>query len=67
MWTQYMDWSVDDELLRMKLIGGKCPLCVGKVTAETTPNQVGVTWYGCSDNPNHLWEVDYNTKTITPF
>lgn len=57
----------EDEIIRLKLHWGNCPVCFHRVTAELHHKQAGVTWYSCTNNSNHLWEVDYIMGTVTPY
>lgn len=60
-------FSDEDEVMLVKLRLGACPICYHRISQEINSKQVGVTWYSCNENPNHLWEVDYVAKVITPF
>lgn len=65
--TLSSDWSDDETILLTSLRWGTCPICHYRVMPELNHKQPGVTWYQCQRDPNHLWEVDYNIHTISPF
>lgn len=57
----------EDEIIRLKLAWGNCPQCGYRTDSENVAKAIGLMRHTCTQDPLHMWEIDYVNHSITRF